>query len=79
MMKLPHSCGATESEMTYLTVQDIEVLASALNSTLSLPDGHISKEQGLLVLELRVQESIDLLVSMGVTDDDPRLVRLRSL
>lgn len=65
--------------MTYVTAQDIETLASVLHSTRSLPDGHITKEQGLPFLELRVQESIDHLVSSGVPDDDQRLIRLRSL
>lgn len=65
--------------MTYITAQDIETLASALNSTRSLPDGHITKEEKLLILELRVQESIDHLMSTGVAADDPKLARLRSL
>ena len=64
--------------MTYISAQDIEMLASALN-TRSLPDGHIAKEQGLPILELRVEESIDHLVSAGVPADDLRLIRLRSL
>lgn len=65
--------------MPYLSLQDIETLASSLANARALPDGHPVKDPEITTLEVRIQQSIDELDAGGVTGDDPRLARLRSL
>lgn len=65
--------------MTYISPADVEPLITALRSTRALPDNHLTKDETLAHLELRLQETIDELTLAGVADDDPLLIKLRSL
>ncbi|MCG3784586.1 hypothetical protein [Delftia acidovorans] len=65
--------------MHYTTLQDIETLAAALKNARALPDGHPAKDLQITTLELRLQQSIEELEAHGITGDDPRLAKLRSL
>lgn len=65
--------------MTYTSSAGIESLATALRSARALPDGYFTKDATLAHLEFRLQQTIDDLILLGVADDDPRLIKLRSL